>query len=480
MAKKQLTDFGQKIGGARKDMFKQHLDVRVFDSLEEQEKQKMARKSILWPLPDYRKMITEKGEDITYLTKCFRDSLRSVPKSYSRTDRTNFVKIASLFRSFCENDLDGETPEELAQEILHFWRENRLVELSVQTGYTSVKYWHDTYDAYKSTYKPALDQLHTSWYEFHKQEFVKGLNTIKKRPTKKKKENFVYAPMGVVSRKGPSHHTGNIAPRAVLEVGFRGVEFGNWMPQNERQAHLDKAYEAFRDIADVLDIDYHDISLGGDLALAFGARGHSSALAHYEPGLNVINLTRMKGAGNLAHEWAHAFDTWVCSWMIPSRNSQYSANVRKNDSHTEPQNTQEVFENLVYLMLTTVKDGRVTESQYLADSKLVDKQYNHNGHGYWANTEEMFARAFACYVADKLESIGRRNDYLCGYARPSDGFPVPKGEELERLNKAFDELFFILKKSGHLHKPIQEEPKSYGYDTGIEMVQESYEQIALF
>ena len=44
------------------------------------------------------------------------------------------------------------------------------------------------------------------------------------------------------------------------------------------------------------------------LAIAFGARGRSGALAHYEPGRQVINLTKMKGAGSLAHEWGHALD----------------------------------------------------------------------------------------------------------------------------------------------------------------------------
>ena len=31
-------------------------------------------------------------------------------------------------------------------------------------------------------------------------------------------------------------------------------------------------------------------------------------MAHYEPLLEVINLTKLRGAGCLAHEWAHALD----------------------------------------------------------------------------------------------------------------------------------------------------------------------------
>lgn len=47
------------------------------------------------------------------------------------------------------------------------------------------------------------------------------------------------------------------------------------------------------------------------LAIAFGARGKGKALAHYEPARVVINLTKMKGAGSLAHEWGHAFDDFL-------------------------------------------------------------------------------------------------------------------------------------------------------------------------
>ena len=49
---------------------------------------------------------------------------------------------------------------------------------------------------------------------------------------------------------------------------------------------------------------------GLQLALAFGARGQglSGAVAHYERNYGVINLTKMQGAGALAHEWFHAAD----------------------------------------------------------------------------------------------------------------------------------------------------------------------------
>ena len=94
------------------------------------------------------------------------------------------------------------------------------------------------------------------------------------------------------------------------EFGFRSIEFGNWNNQDERQQLMNEAYDGLMDLAEVMGIPPKAISLNGDLALAFGARGHglSGARAHYEPDRAVMNLTKMKGAGALAHEWFHALD----------------------------------------------------------------------------------------------------------------------------------------------------------------------------
>jgi len=112
-------------------------------------------------------------------------------------------------------------------------------------------------------------------------------------------------------RTGAERRTGDARDSDFMEVfGFRGVEFGNWNNQQERQQLLNDAYDGLLDLAEVMNVPPRAISLDGDLALAFGARGHglSSARAHYEPGKAVINLTKMNGAGSLAHEWFHALD----------------------------------------------------------------------------------------------------------------------------------------------------------------------------
>lgn len=82
---------------------------------------------------------------------------------------------------------------------------------------------------------------------------------------------------------------------------------------------------------------------------------------------------------------------------------------------------------------------------------------------YWAQPKEMAARAFQAYVEDRLAGQGRRNDYLSAKAdnrfyAPLGLAPFPEGEERERINRAFDDLFAVLRKRGTLRKALSHGP----------------------
>jgi hypothetical protein len=131
------------------------------------------------------------------------------------------------------------------------------------------------------------------------------------------KTNFgeeVLAKPEKVMRQGPERRTGDVKPQDFMDTfGVRGVEFGNWNNQDERREVMNHAYDGLLDLAEVVGLPPKALAMNGDLALAFGARGHglSGARAHYEPRRAVINLTKMAGAGALAHEWYHAFDHYL-------------------------------------------------------------------------------------------------------------------------------------------------------------------------
>lgn len=131
------------------------------------------------------------------------------------------------------------------------------------------------------------------------------------------REELIVKPENAV-RTGTERRQGPATPEMFQDTfGFRGVEFGNWMKQDtgsrERQEVLNNAFDGLKDLAEILGVPDKALSLNGDLGLAFGARGQGlvGAKAHYEPDYGVINLTKMSGAGSLAHEWFHAFDHYL-------------------------------------------------------------------------------------------------------------------------------------------------------------------------
>ena len=253
------------------------------------------------------------------------------------------------------------------------------------------------------------------------------------------------------------HHT--ISGEDYLnEFKLYGGQFGNWMSQKDRRYSLNYGYEALKDLATVLDIEDSDISFNGKLSIAWGARGHGSALAHYEPDEEVINLTKEKGAGSLAHEWAHALDyiigDKVCGYKLTHSRSPY----------------RYVIDAMKY----KVVNGSSVFTDFYRDAMALDGQYSRPDKGYWASEVEMFARCFACYVHDKLAEDGNRNDYLCGHAYLSMGmdpqgkvlYSFPRNEEKENINNAIEKMLIDLKEKEFLHKRVEkEEQQSSLYDT---------------
>lgn len=188
-------------------------------------------------------------------------------------------------------------------------------------------------------------------------------------------------------RKGVERRKGDVKDTDFMDVfGFRGVEFGNWNNQVERQQLLNDAFDGLLDLADVLNIPPKAISLNGDLALAFGARGQglSSARAHYEPAKAVINLTKMNGAGSLAHEWWHAFDHYlarqdgkaVAEWTMGkdgTRSLKISSNTKNNMasggfSYKNSGVRDEVKESYISLIQTMFSKAE----EYVEDTQQVD------------------------------------------------------------------------------------------------------------
>ena len=130
----------------------------------------------------------------------------------------------------------------------------------------------------------------------------------------------------------------------------------------DRQGLLNATYDAFMDLAQVVGAPPQAISLNGTLGFAFGARGKSKFSAHFEPDQVVINLTKTKGAGSLAHEWFHALDNHFS--RMRETDVSVSANLSKGNYITympEP-------------MMAYKKTGQRTDTQEYFNKASAKKQ----------------------------------------------------------------------------------------------------------
>ena len=411
-----------------------------------------------------------------------------------------------------------------------------------------------------------------------------------------RKKHFLPPQLAHIKYTGPNYRGIRYAnsERFLEDLKFRGGEFGNWLNNDDRQANLNMAYDALRNLAALLKVQPEDVSLNGSLAIAFGARGKggaSAGAAHYEPLRQVINLTKMSGAGCLAHEWGHALDHAI---GIASGDQTFASEInRRNNKLPEsflnlisamkykeavvsdeecrkkfepkikeaegcirgwingakpdkiPEDLSKAWDEIldriiakvdtftgneywtgkgksvstipdveelsnickfvsghvipkknkeqVALWAKEIQDYKkswnrmvstksVVKTQYYQDSIAFDDVYSKYGHGYWQSDCEMFARAFDCYIADKVKEAGYRSDYLSSNADSfvhKDGERViaafPRGEEREAINQAFDALFVDLKELGILHeeiipeKVIEPEPEKKVYKESDEL-----------
>ena len=215
---------------------------------------------------------------------------------------------------------------------------------------------------------------------------------------------------------------------------FRGVEFGNWMQQKDRRQALNECYDSLMDLAMVCGVSPKALSLGGKLAMAFGARGGGKFNAHYEPDKVVINLTKTKGAGSLAHEWFHAIDNYFNMQGWDEFATESTRNVERKEM-------AEAWKDLV---------RAINGSDYF---KRSDKYARLKGSRYWIEPTELGARAFAVWVENRLSKYGTINDYLANNPRLVDEkasdaekkyAPSPFDKDADWMDEKFGRLFEVM------------------------------------
>lgn len=534
--KAKIEDFGEKIGGARKDLYSVYRDLLSYSAMMDVEKVPFSKS---WPKPNYEKLL-ENGVDPWRVDaiRALRDVVSHVPRN--RRYKWTFNHLCVAFREYAINIINNEYDnledvhkalmddtsndglgihssyrqefmqladmysqlghsEDIPQfKIYHYSRyypsygqesiENVYVANFVQ-GYSSLS--KDI--CYASTEEETLSLLidhikqnrakdaasisgsskekRKSKLEFHVYRYSGafeaeyhicckvGKNVIKvKGPFSDRDAAFEYrssheeelaeifaamknlpSERGTENqpRAGEAYRQGDVSPDDFLKTfGFHGVEFGNYVEGGRRQKDLNDAYDALMDLSKVTNLPPRALSLGGKLGLAFGARGHGGkqpALAHYEPMKTVINLTKKRGAGSLAHEWFHALDNALAREHGKGQ-ARYLSDDFGRISH------EELFNALRDLKYTLKRD-----TDFVRRSEKLDK---FRTKPYWGTTVEYMARSFEAYAMAKLSDMGIKNDYLVNIldgesweSKTNAPYAYPTKAEMETILPYYDKLF---------------------------------------
>ncbi|UFM64251.1 PLxRFG domain-containing protein [Paracoccus sp. MA] len=532
----KIEDFGEKITGARKDVWASYAD-QMRDAAEVDVSAEPLSKS--WPAPDYEKLIAAGVEPwkVSFI-RAARDSIPSKPQKSWRL--SGWVEAVTAMRGLARDVMDGKVSQERLRDALlaggnratgDIMGQMKLYEAAGhgkslkgmtfgQVSYTMLAgtrynppktFWEVSQKAKATAFSNmprtiaraeteagAIEQFKQAYGGLDQQQakaskarkwlihshdggrfFTVGtkigssyiqlrridgmgrseaikearrivaeesealqeqLDRLRDIPADRKPEN---AP-----RVGIDHRSGaDVTPEVFGETfGFRGVQFGNWVGGGRRQQDLNDAFDALMDLAGVLDIPPRALSLNGTLGLAFGARGTggvSPAAAHYEPDQVVINLTKMNGAGSLAHEWFHAFDNYFARAATDKKGNYITDRAVGTGARVEGVRP-EVMDALVVLRRAIAKTGLKTRSAN------IDKT---RSKAYWSTGIEMHARAFESYVIAKLQDQSIANDYLANVVEGTawqmkaelsglgDSYPYLKPDEIEVVRPAFDALF---------------------------------------
>ena len=488
------VDVGEKIGGARKDYYRDPLRSEDCSAMNVSELQTHVRKANIWPTLDME-ALRERGmtPHAAAFIKIIKDALPFGPQNVSRLENEtseayvrrcsgDYLKVVTSMRDALM-DPKIRTAEDVlkafGRTMKTLMNVDEVTEKNVRIQPEDIIHQAFDHKPFRRALRRVESELITSWAEKREPKMQAGIwNLIgtKVRLTTdenddwKSQEDELWAGLGTKKRSQDPEaaqkrkelkemedelkrpHLEHVvvegqrrdlrrhvdADELMKEFGFRAIEFGNWLPDDERQQVLDFAYDSFDMLAEALDVPRRAVGFDGRLAIAFGSRGTAGAHAHFEPLREVINLTRLKGAGCLAHEWCHAYDHFQTQGRagvqqpdekekIDFNKQRLSESPRFSKSLRQQEYSKEYFEELAERHL---RESIRNSSVYCAAEMEMRK------------TVESIIYDFASALSKDLAKTygGRIHDMLLGRsADPKDAKDMDQ-EILNRVNRLFEPL----------------------------------------
>ncbi len=217
-------------------------------------------------------------------------------------------------------------------------------------------------------------------------------------------------------------------PTALTHFNLRSIEYGNWMNQEERGNFLYGAMLSLFHLSNLFDIPADKVGLNSRLSIALGARGKGGAAAHYEAmPYSVINITKTKGFGALAHEYGHAIDNIISYYTKTHQKFASGGRSTRKRLDTDVLENGNYFEQQFELLLNKLfweEDGSKTS---------FHRNIEHLPE-YWNRRNEVFARTFEAYITYLMNEKGWTNHFLSDSNYSTSHYPsIELLEEVEPL-----------------------------------------------
>lgn len=235
----------------------------------------------------------------------------------------------------------------------------------------------------------------------------------------------------------------------IQKFHLSGIGFGNWVTIEDRHNYVNALIIAMYDLNKVLKFGYN---MGFDrLAITFGARGVPRALAHYEPGSKIINISRYErgpfpkeirflatgGIGSFAHEYGHFLDYFAGQYLDHGK-TQFAltggrSTTKKRLEESGPLRTitDDILEKLIW------KEYGKKHSTFYARLLRTIEQVKGTGE-YFIRRNEIFARSFEVFVKMELDKLGIKNRFLTD--KKYNPAIYPKESEMKTVVPLFRKL----------------------------------------
>jgi len=265
--------------------------------------------------------------------------------------------------------------------------------------------------------------------------------------------------------------------KVISYFDLKGFEYGNWLNQEDRYNYLWAVQIALFDLVKITGIQ--KVGLGKLVGIAFGARGTSKALAHFEPGTNMINITRFHeakkvtdfagrpvfgdkttdmvkpilfektgGMGSLAHEYGHALDYIFGGYVEPDKSGK-DRSLTNGRSTLDKASTTAGSGTMRYITAEII-NSLIWEDQSKKDlyttfyAKMKKAVKEKKLPSYWIRQNELFARTFEAYIQYKLEKKGIENSFLTH--KKYESWVYPDGTLLKKIEPLMDKLLSMMAK----------------------------------